>query len=125
MSNPSLFSCFILLFALACQTVAPPHPYGLIDPMQAKEVLEVADVTVIDVRTPKEVAAGKIDGATNYNIFDDDFNAKIEKLDTSGTYLVYCRRGSRSANAAKIMRSFGFTKVYDLEGGFENWISKE
>jgi|TARA_E500000081_G_C6027230_1_gene302974 rhodanese-related sulfurtransferase len=77
--------------------------------------------TLVDVRTPEEFEAGHIDGAQNINVKSDAFVREIEKLSKSDTLLVYCRSGKRSLYAAQVMVSFGFEKIYDLEGGFLNW----
>jgi rhodanese-related sulfurtransferase len=52
------------------------------------------------------------------------FVPEIENLSKSDTLLVYCRSGRRSLYAAQVMVSFGFQKIYDLEGGFLNWESE-
>lgn len=36
---------------------------------------------------------------------------------------VICRSGRRSANAAEILRSAGFTQVANVEGGTNAWVS--
>ena len=77
--------------------------------------------TIIDVRTPEEFEEGHIEGAQNINVKDDAFVTAIQKLSPSDTLLVYCRSGRRSLYAAQVMVSFGFQKIYDLEGGFLNW----
>ena len=77
--------------------------------------------TILDVRTPEEFEEGHIQGAQNINIKDDNFITAIQKLSPSDTLLVYCRSGRRSLYAAQVMVSFGFQKIYDLEGGFLNW----
>ena len=76
---------------------------------------------VIDVRTPEEYAEGHIQGALNINVKSETFVPEIENLSKSDTLLVYCRSGRRSLYAAQVMVSFGFQKIYDLEGGFLNW----
>ena len=45
----------------------------------------------------------------------------IEKLDKSSHYFVYCKAGSRSAQACAIMQQLGFEHTYNLEGGFSEW----
>ncbi|MBM3429502.1 MAG: rhodanese-like domain-containing protein [Bacteroidetes bacterium] len=35
--------------------------------------------------------------------------------------LVYCAAGRRSSKAIKNLSKAGFKKVYDLEGGFDDW----
>ena len=46
---------------------------------------------------------------------------KIEKLDKDKPICVYCKKGGRSAKAAKRLKEIGFKKIYDLEGGITNW----
>jgi rhodanese-related sulfurtransferase len=36
---------------------------------------------------------------------------------------LYCKVGGRSGKAAKKLKEAGFTKVYDLKGGFDKWKS--
>ena len=76
---------------------------------------------IIDVRTPEEYDQGHIPGAQNINVRSETFVNEIQELSKSDTLLVYCRSGSRSLYAAQVMVSFGFKKIYDLEGGFLDW----
>ena len=63
----------------------------------------------IDVRTPEEHAAGHVEGDTLMNIGDPGFDAAVAALDPAETYVVYCRSGNRSAQAAERMRAAGLT----------------
>ena len=77
---------------------------------------------ILDVRTPEEVEEGYIPGATNIDIYlGQEFVDKIEKLDKSKNFYVYCRSGNRSGQACAIMNSIGFENAYNLEGGFMEW----
>lgn len=77
---------------------------------------------IIDVRTAAEVTEGIIPGATIFaDVNDAAFEATIAKLDTSKSYIVYCRSGARSNKAADIMLTKGFKNVYNLSGGVLNW----
>ncbi|MDB4128822.1 rhodanese-like domain-containing protein [Flavobacteriaceae bacterium] len=76
---------------------------------------------IIDVRTPNEFENGHIENAVNIDFKAADFIENISALNKNKTLLIYCRSGNRSGKAAKIMDSLGFTKIYDLEGGFMNW----
>ncbi len=78
-------------------------------------------VSVIDVRTPEEVAEGKIPGATNINIFDADFADRVSTLDKSNPYVMVCRSGARSGQACMHMMGMGFEKIYNLQGGMMMW----
>lgn len=76
--------------------------------------VEVAsDAVVIDVRTPAEFAAGHLENAVNIPVDSPDFDARIAQLPTDGSYVVYCRSGNRSAQAASRMQNAGFTDVVD------------
>ena len=73
---------------------------------------------VIDVRTPEEFDEGHIEGALRIGLADDDFADQIQALDPEGRYVVYCRTGNRSAEAAAQMREAGLD-VYD-GGGYDD-----
>lgn len=77
------------------------------------------DLTIIDVRTPEEHAAGHLAGTELYDIQAPDFEDRIAALDPDGAYLVYCRTGNRSAVAVQAMADRGFVEVYDA-GGFDD-----
>ena len=74
---------------------------------------------VIDVRTPEEFADGHLDGARNIDVSAGDFESRIEELDRDGSYVVYCRTGSRAAAAVRTMLDAGFTDVVN-GGGYED-----
>ena len=50
---------------------------------------------------------------------------EINKLDKNKSYFIYCKAGSRSAQACSIMNQLGFEKTYNLLGGFSNWTGKK
>lgn len=102
--------------------VAPTEGVRTVSPAAAKALIASGDVTVIDVRTPEEFAAGHVVGATNINVEAADFGDRIESLDASDAYLVYCRSGRRSAIAAELMKQARFTDVADA-GGLDGLIA--
>ena len=87
----------------------------------AKGLEAGADVQLLDVRTPEEVSGGKIENAMNCNFYDSDFREKIKQLDPEKATYVYCKKGGRSAKAAKLLEQAGFKEVYDLDGGYQAW----
>lgn len=74
-----------------------------------------ADTVIIDVRTPAEFSEGHLEGAVNIDLQSADFDAQIAGLDQDEDYLVYCRSGNRSAQAASVMEAQGLT-VQDAGG---------
>ncbi len=75
---------------------------------------------LIDVRTAAEFAAGTIAGARNIDIMSPGFQAKVSTLDKSKDYFIFCRSGSRSAQACNLMAERGYN-VYNLKGGVNAW----
>lgn len=79
------------------------------------------DVVWLDVRTPEEIALGKIDDALELDFTDPGFKEKVGTLDKNKTYIVYCAAGGRSAKASTLMKEMGFTKAHNLKGGYTAW----
>jgi phage shock protein E len=63
--------------------------------------------TIVDVRAPEEFGAGAIAGAVNVPL--DVLGARIGELDQGRAVIVYCATGQRSARAAAVLRSAGFS----------------
>lgn len=76
-------------------------------------------VKLIDVREPREQAAGRFPRAVNVPL------AKLEsyaaKLDPAAPVMVACRSGSRSRKAAKRLANLGFSEVGNVRGGIVAW----
>lgn len=109
------FIAFTLLVASSA------FAYQSATPQEFAELATQDDVIVIDVRTPEEIVRGKIEHASELNLFDPTFSEKILKLQTDKKILVYCRSGGRSSEAAKILESKGFTDIVNLSGGIAAW----
>ena len=77
---------------------------------------------ILDVRTEDECNNGIIPNAINIDIYKgEEFMEKLEALDKSKNYYVYCRSGVRSAKACEVMDSLGFENAYNLQGGIIEW----
>ncbi len=77
---------------------------------------------ILDVRTEDECNNGIIPNAINIDIYKgEEFIEKLEALDKSKNYYVYCRSGARSAKACELMDNLGFENAYNLEGGILDW----
>lgn len=85
------------------------------------KIKTTANPQILDVRTPDEYNSGHIENAINLNIYDDDFNQKLDLLNKADTIYVYCKAGGRSSDAAGRLTAKGFKNVYDLEGGMMKW----
>jgi phage shock protein E len=88
-----------------------------------KEKFQEDKGVVIDVRTKDEYNAGHLAITdAQYDIINGDFQDKLPELDKDKTYYLYCRSGSRSGQAAKMMKNKGFENVYNI-GGFSRLSS--
>ncbi len=95
-----------------------------LDPKDAYTLLqkERDRIILLDVRNPEEVKTdGKIRGSVLIPL--DQLPNKIDKLDKNKKILVYCRSGTRSVSASRILSSLGF-KVYNIKGGINSWKSE-
>ncbi|MDC0104559.1 rhodanese-like domain-containing protein [Bacteroidia bacterium] len=87
--------------------------------------LKEKNTVLIDVRTSIEVASGYIPESEYFiDINGANFEQKIAELDTTKTYIMYCRSGGRSGKASSYMVKNGFSKVYNLEGGILDYTGK-
>ena len=75
-----------------------------------------ADAYFIDVRTPEEFVAGRIEGAINLPLDDLETLIAKEVPDKNKVILLYCRSGNRSATAAQLLKDLNYTIVFDLGG---------
>jgi rhodanese-related sulfurtransferase len=90
-----------------------------------QQLISKEEVQLVDVRTPEEFKAGHIKDAKLINFFDADFKEQSTTLlDKNKPVYLYCRSGARSVKSAKIYKEAGFTKVYNLLGGFNAWSAK-
>ena len=95
-----------------------------LDPKDAYTLLqkERDRIILLDVRNPDELKTdGKIPGSVLIPL--DQLPNKIDKLDKNKKILVYCRSGTRSVSASRLLSSLGF-KVYNIKGGINNWKSE-
>ena len=47
----------------------------------------------------------------------------LDNTSTSHSIYLYCQSGNRSGKASKMLAALGFTKIYDLKGGYSGWKS--
>lgn len=119
MKNTLLLLLLLTSFAACSQTQTTA--YRNADNKIFTEKMKQENIVILDVRTPEEYKEGHIPQAQLININDPQFEGKIDALDKSKTYLVYCAAGKRSAKASQIMADKGFKEIYNLEGGFSQW----
>ena len=77
---------------------------------------------IVDVRTSEEYLEGHIQNSILIDITKTEtFIEKLNSLDKSTSYYVYCRSGQRSSKACYLMQQLGIKATYNLVGGVLEW----
>jgi len=92
--------------------------FTCISPERALELRDQG-ARIVDIRDPHSYASLHVAGAQrvdNQNIHDF-----IAAADLDAPLLVFCYHGHSSQSAASFFAGQGFSQVYSVDGGFENW----
>ena len=96
-------------------------PVEEIEPFEAAQEIEAADVVLIDTREPHEYQEAHLDGGKLVppGLLADEIATAAP--DKSARTIVYCRSGNRSYKAAEQMEALGYTDVASMAGGILAW----
>lgn len=100
-------------------------PVSSMNPDEAREYLstkDLSEVTILDVRQPKEYEAGHIPGATLVPL--PALTDSLAQIDPTRPVLVYCAIGGRSRVAAQALAGKGYEQVINISGGFKAWTGQ-
>ena len=86
---------------------------------QAKELYLKPDHLLLDVRTLKEYQELHIESSVLIPL--QELEARYQELPKDKTILVICRSGNRSLKAIEILQKYGFTQLYNVQGGINAW----
>jgi rhodanese-related sulfurtransferase len=117
----TIFPVMLLSFGIVC--TAQHKPQTTVTPAEAYRMIEEdTSIVLLDVRTPGEYASetGHLKGTLLIPV--QDLAQRIDELDRykGRTIIAYCRTGRRSAQAASLLNSRGFTTM-NMEGGILKW----
>jgi adenylyltransferase/sulfurtransferase len=76
-------------------------------------------LTLLDVREPHEWAISELPGSMRIPL--GTLPQRFSELGRDGELVVYCRSGSRSAQAVQFLRQMGYTNAKNLIGGINHW----
>lgn len=80
------------------------------------------EVTILDVRQPREYESGHIPGALLAPL--PELTNHMDRINRTRPVLVYCASGGRSRMAAQLLSGQGFSDIINLAGGFNGWIGE-
>lgn len=138
----ALLALAALLLGGAAVTVAftsdTPPPDARISPAAAQAAQDAGELTLVDIRTPREwTETGIPAGAktADFNALSEDaFIARIDRLlgrDRTQPVALVCARGGRSSRAWSLLVEAGFTQVLDVHEGMlgndagPGWLARD
>ncbi|MBI3925063.1 MAG: MBL fold metallo-hydrolase [Armatimonadetes bacterium] len=85
--------------------------------------LKNGEVVIVDVRGQAEWEAGHIAGARH--AFLGALQSQLDELPRDRPLVTQCQSGQRSAIAASVLLQHGFDKVWNLAGGYGEWLRRQ
>ncbi len=76
---------------------------------------------IIDLRPENMYNEEHIENSIYYDVFSEEFDSWVSKLDKGKVYLLYCTIGHRSGIALDKMKQMGFRNLYHLYEGIREW----
>ena len=83
--------------------------------------LQKEGAIIVDVRSPQEYREGHIPNSLSIPDYEIQEKAGIFLDDKSKEIVLYCGVGTRSKHAKEILEGLGYTNVYNLHNGLENY----
>jgi hydroxyacylglutathione hydrolase len=77
----------------------------------------------LDVRNPREWAAGHIEGSLNLPL--NHLQERIDEVPRDRRIAIHCAGGYRSSIAASILQQYGITNQVEIAGGLAAWQAAE
>lgn len=87
-----------------------------------RRIRENGSIMIVDVRERFEFEIARIEGSTLIPL--DELSGRLKELDPSKEIVAMCKSGIRSAHAVQFLRSAGYDKVFNLEGGIDAWATE-
>lgn len=87
-----------------------------------RQAMPAGDTLWIDVRTPEEYAAGRLDEAINLPLSAIEQTLPQFEPDKERIIALYCRSGNRSSQALSIAKKLGYRSAFNA-GAFSNLAS--
>lgn len=93
---------------------------AVVTPKELKsEISGGRKVLLLDVREPHEHEIAHLEGSKLIPL--GELPERVKELDTADEIVAYCHTGGRSARATDFLKTLGFKKVRNLEGGIDAW----
>ena len=114
-----------MLLSLALHSVA----FAAVQDVDTKQMQTILkensgnpDFVLLDVSPPAAFASSHLEGAISLPANDPNFEANLQNLNKSKTYLVYCHRMNWTPKAVAVMTKNNFTNLYASSEGKAGWM---
>lgn len=77
------------------------------------------DGILVDVRTPEEVAAAKLEGTIHIPL--QELPQRYSELAKDQKIYIHCKAGGRSAKACQFLETQGYSDLTNVKGGIDAW----
>jgi rhodanese-related sulfurtransferase len=120
-----LFSKYCLLSISLLMTsswaIAETITQETVSPKQASVMKSENKAVIVDVREDDEWKEHHIPGAIHIPLAQLDKRLQELNVYKNSPIITQCKAGGRSARAQQTLKTAGFSKVYNLEGGIQAW----
>ena len=97
--------------------------YRDLDPEDAQQELQNdPELRLLDVRTQPEHDSHRLKDAVLIPV--QELAQRVDELDASAHWFVYCEHGRRSLFACDMLKQAGFEHVTNIRGGMAYWAGK-
>jgi len=99
-----------------------PSTVPEITPEALRDRLEAGEATLlVDVREPFEAKIADLPDVGQLRIPTGAFADRLDEIGRDRDGVVYCRSGSRSEWAVRMLLAHGYDRVWNLNGGVLRW----
>ena len=122
-NHPLLILAFTVTLGVLLASEISRRMSGMkaVDPIQANQLSNRESAVFLDIRDDGEYRGGHIPEAIHIPVKQlADRIAELNKHKDCPV-IAYCRSGSRSNGAGRLLKKHGFENVYNLDGGIAAW----
>lgn len=93
----------------------------VISELSPGEVMNKTGAMLIDVREQDEWDQGHIENAQLWPLSLLE-GGHLPNLTQDKDIILYCQKGTRSMQSARILKAHGYSNIYNMSGGYEAWL---
>lgn len=118
-----LFTLLIVFFSLTFQTSFGQNQIRSVANEEFKTILNspTEEYILLELRTVQEHEQGHISHSKLFIYKDENLEQRLNEMPKDMMYLLYSNDGVESKRIMGVMKKLGFTKIIELDDGYNNW----